>query len=111
MGRGNLDNGPALIAVLKKAGVPVPAMPWHAFRHTFASHYVMAGGNLAARQRHLGHHSILQTMNYAHLAPDFAAPDVSRLNFEQPAPSPAAQSSAPPATIRPFPPAHRRTHR
>ena len=97
MGRGNLDNGPALIAVLKKAGVPVPAMPWHAFRHTFASHYVMAGGNLAALQRHLGHHSIQQTMAYSHLAPDFAAADLARLNF---APSPPAQIIAFPKRSR-----------
>lgn len=42
----------------------------------------MAGGNLAALQRHLGHRSIQQTMAYAHLAPDFAAADLARLRFE-----------------------------
>ena len=47
----------------------------------------MAGGNLAALQRHLGHHSIQQTMAYAHLAPDFAAADLARLDFKSPPPA------------------------
>ena len=112
MGRGNVDNLPALLAVLKKAGAHVPAMPWHAFRHTFASHYIMSGGNLAALQRHLGHHSIQQTMAYAHLAPDYAAADLARLNFTAPISSSAPPPTAPPrATILPFPKPPRRAAR
>lgn len=43
----------------------------HVLRHTFASHFMMNGGNILALQRILGHASILQTMVYAHLAPDY----------------------------------------
>ncbi|EDC2355072.1 tyrosine-type recombinase/integrase [Salmonella enterica] len=43
----------------------------HVLRHTFASHFMMNGGNILALQRILGHASILQTMVYAHFAPDY----------------------------------------
>ncbi|HHW0111911.1 TPA: tyrosine-type recombinase/integrase, partial [Escherichia coli] len=39
--------------------------------HTFASHFMMNGGNIIALQQILGHASIQQTMAYAHLAPDY----------------------------------------
>ncbi|WP_252724207.1 tyrosine-type recombinase/integrase [Vibrio hepatarius] len=42
----------------------------HVLRHTFASYYMMNGGNIIALQRILGHSDIKQTMRYAHLAPD-----------------------------------------
>jgi integrase len=105
MGKSGDDNDPALLRILRQARVHIPEKPWHAFRHTFASHYVMAGGNLAALQRHLGHHSIEQTMAYAHLAPDFAAADLARLNFD---PAPLSTTAAPPAEVIPFPRPSRR---
>lgn len=43
----------------------------HVLRHTFASHFMMNGGNIVALQQILGHASINQTMTYAHLAPDY----------------------------------------
>lgn len=43
----------------------------HVLRHTFASHFMMNGGNLIALKDILGHANIQQTMVYAHLAPDF----------------------------------------
>ncbi|HEJ9370890.1 tyrosine-type recombinase/integrase [Klebsiella oxytoca] len=43
----------------------------HVLRHTFASHFMMRGGNIIALQKILGHASIQQTMSYAHLAPDY----------------------------------------
>lgn len=43
----------------------------HVLRHTFASHFMMNGGNILALQRILGHANILQTMVYAHFAPDY----------------------------------------
>ncbi|HCM64404.1 MAG TPA: integrase [Morganella sp. (in: Bacteria)] len=43
----------------------------HVLRHTFASHFMMNGGNIVALQQILGHASINQTMAYAHLAPDY----------------------------------------
>lgn len=43
----------------------------HVMRHTFASHFMMNGGNILTLQKILGHSSINQTMAYAHLAPDY----------------------------------------
>ncbi|EMH4033168.1 TPA: tyrosine-type recombinase/integrase [Serratia marcescens] len=43
----------------------------HVLRHTFASHFMMNSGNILALQRILEHSSILQTMGYAHFAPDY----------------------------------------
>ncbi|EAS2065373.1 integrase [Salmonella enterica] len=42
----------------------------HVLRHTFASHFMMNGGNILTLQRILGHSNILQTMVYAHFSPD-----------------------------------------
>lgn len=43
----------------------------HVMRHTFASHFIMNGGNILTLQKILGHSQINQTMAYAHLAPDY----------------------------------------
>lgn len=42
----------------------------HILRHTFASHFMMNGGNIIALQKILGHHSLVMTMRYAHLSPE-----------------------------------------
>lgn len=42
----------------------------HVLRHSFASHFMMAGGNIIVLQRILGHSDIRVTMRYAHFAPD-----------------------------------------
>ncbi|WP_299143439.1 tyrosine-type recombinase/integrase [uncultured Vibrio sp.] len=42
----------------------------HVLRHSFASHYVMGGGNIVKLRDTLGHSEITTTMRYAHLAPD-----------------------------------------
>lgn len=42
----------------------------HVLRHTFASHFMMNGGNILVLQRILGHSNIRETMRYAHFAPD-----------------------------------------
>ncbi|WP_159739235.1 phage integrase [Vibrio atypicus] len=51
----------------------------HVLRHTFASHFMMNGGNILALQKILGHSTIQQTMTYAHLAPDYLQ-DAVRFN-------------------------------
>lgn len=51
----------------------------HVLRHTFASHFMMAGGNILVLQRALGHASLAMTMRYAHLAPDHLQ-EVLKLN-------------------------------
>jgi integrase len=43
----------------------------HILRHTFASHFIMNGGNIVALQKILGHSSLNVTMKYSHLAPDY----------------------------------------
>ena len=45
----------------------VPAFRWHDLRHTFASWFMMKGGNLYTLQTLLGHSSPNQTQRYAHL--------------------------------------------
>lgn len=42
----------------------------HVLRHSFASHFMMNGGNILTLQKILGHSSITMTMKYAHLAPE-----------------------------------------
>lgn len=42
----------------------------HVLRHTFASRFVMNGGNILTLQKILGHTSLAMTMRYAHLAPE-----------------------------------------
>ncbi|MCL1127510.1 phage integrase [Shewanella surugensis] len=42
----------------------------HVLRHTFASHFMMNGGNILVLQQILGHSDIKDTMRYAHFSPD-----------------------------------------
>ncbi|MFA9210173.1 MAG: tyrosine-type recombinase/integrase [Yersinia sp. (in: enterobacteria)] len=58
--------------VLKKVKPDLPpGQAVHVLRHTFATHFMMNGGNIITLQRILGHATIQQTMTYAHFAPDF----------------------------------------
>lgn len=43
---------------------------FHDIRHTFASHFMMNGGNIYDLQKILGHSSLEMTQRYAHLAPE-----------------------------------------
>src|SRR5262249_53904958 len=56
-----------------------PYIRFHDLRHTFASHWVMRGGDLFKLQKILGHKSIMMTQRYAHLAPDAFKEDYARL--------------------------------
>ena len=61
-----------LYKVLKSLNFDLPkGQAAHVLRHTFASHFIMNGGNVLTLQKILGHASVLQTMTYAHLAPDY----------------------------------------
>ena len=42
----------------------------HVLRHTFASHFMMDGGNIIVLQRILGHANLTMTMRYSHFSPD-----------------------------------------
>jgi integrase len=77
-GRDAMLGLPQLMAQL---GLRPALHPWHLLRHTFASHYVMAGGNILALQKILGHSTVQMTMIYAHLAPDFLGDEMDRVKF------------------------------
>ena len=61
----------------ERAGLHTPGQATHILRHTFASHYMMGGGNILTLQRILGHGDIKMTMRYSHLAPDHFASALS----------------------------------
>ncbi|HBJ0286018.1 TPA: tyrosine-type recombinase/integrase [Escherichia coli] len=53
-----------------KAGIVLPeGQCTHVLRHTFASHFMMNGGNILVLKEILGHSDIKMTMIYAHFAP------------------------------------------
>lgn len=76
-----LKGSHSLQALFRAADRPVPTRPWHALRHTYASHYVMAGGNIMVLRQLLGHSSVETTQIYAHLAPDFLAAEANRVRY------------------------------
>jgi len=51
----------------------------YVLRHSFASHFMMGGGNIIVLQRILEHSDIRVTMRYAHFAPDHLE-DAIKLN-------------------------------
>ena len=54
---------------IKRSKIELPAgQMTHVLRHTFASHFMMNGGNILVLQRILGHASITDTMKYAHFS-------------------------------------------
>ncbi len=56
---------------LDKTSISLPkGQASHVLRHTFASHFMINGGNIMTLQKILGHSSITMTMRYSHLAPD-----------------------------------------
>ncbi len=65
---------------LERSKIKLPAGQLsHVLRHTFASHFMMGGGNLLTLQKLLGHADIKMTMKYAHLAPSYLQ-DAVKLN-------------------------------
>ncbi|HDC2640153.1 TPA: tyrosine-type recombinase/integrase [Salmonella enterica] len=62
----------AVRAALKMVKPDLPSgQAIHVLRHTFATHFMINGGNIITLQRILGHATIQQTMTYAHFAPDY----------------------------------------
>lgn len=55
---------------VKAAGLNLPqGQLTHVLRHTFASHFMMNGGNILVLQKLLGHSSLTMTMRYALCTP------------------------------------------
>lgn len=71
-----------------------PYVVFHDLRHTFASHWVMRGGDLFKLQKILGHKTVQMTLRYAHMAPSAFAAEYGRLGC-----GPALQS----AEVMPMP--------
>src|SRR6266702_3075895 len=53
---------------------------FHDLRHTFASQFVMSGGDLYILKEILGHKSITMTQRYAHLSPTYKIKAIDRMN-------------------------------
>ncbi|WP_278801245.1 phage integrase [Marinobacter nauticus] len=60
----------AFRSAYERCGFSTPQQLTHILRHTFASHYMMNGGDILTLQCILGHGNITMTMRYAHLSPD-----------------------------------------
>lgn len=59
---------------LKAANIKLPkGQVAHVLRHSFASHFVMNGGDILTLQKILGHSTVSMTMRYAHLSSDHLA--------------------------------------
>ncbi len=68
-----------LLKSKEHSDAPHARLTFHDLRHTFASHWVMHGGDLFRLQKILGHASTQMTQRYAHLAPEAFASDWGRL--------------------------------
>ncbi|AUI88408.1 integrase [Vibrio azureus] len=72
-----------------KLGVTLPSgQASHVLRHTFASHFMMNGGNILVLRDILGHADISMTMRYAHFAPDHLTEAISHNPLSNLQPSP-----------------------
>lgn len=68
----------AFRGAVRRTGIELPdGQLSHVLRHTFASHFMMRGGNILVLQRILGHTDIKVTMRYAHFAPDHLTEAIS----------------------------------
>ncbi|WP_406734308.1 tyrosine-type recombinase/integrase [Vibrio scophthalmi] len=62
-----------------KLGIYLPkGQASHVLRHTFASHFMMNGGNILVLRDVLVHADISMTMRYAHFAPDHLAETIEK---------------------------------
>lgn len=81
-GRSSFEN--AKNRALKDAGID-RAIKTHDLRHTFASHWAKAGGNMWKLSKVLGHSSIAITeKTYAHLCPEAFEGEYGRVGFSMP---------------------------
>lgn len=63
------------------ARVGLPHIRIHDLRHTYAAHFLMAGGNIFDLQKNLGHHSVAFTAAvYGHLSQDHRVRESDRLS-------------------------------
>jgi integrase len=79
LGGERTDHG--LPALLTDAACKPLRRGWHGLRHTFASLFVQAGGDLFALSKLLGHADVRETQVYAHLSPSYLLAERSRLRI------------------------------
>ena len=73
---------------LRDAGIPrsgAEKVTLHTLRHSFASWYMMKGGDLYTLQKLLGHSTPIMTQRYAHVSPAHLAAHIAMLEAEIPA--------------------------
>jgi integrase len=69
---------------VERAGLP-KELRFHDLRHTFASHWVLDGGDIFRLSKILGHSSVVITQRtYAHLVPEMWERDYGRVSFTLP---------------------------
>jgi integrase len=70
---------------------------FHDLRHTFASQFMMAGGEIYTLQQILGHKSPSMSGRYAHLSPAYKIKAIDRMNnlWQQAIPVPSTQKGLP----------------
>jgi len=62
----------AFRAAVKRSGLQLPeGQLTHILRHSFASHFMMNGGDILTLQKILGHTDLKMTMRYSHMSPDY----------------------------------------
>jgi len=71
--------GAGLEKLDKEGHVIGPKLTFHDLRHTFASHWMMRGGDLFRLQRILGHATPQMTDRYSHLSPEAFSSDYGRM--------------------------------
>jgi len=72
-GRPLTNNGLSLFFARLKIRTGIPRLHAHLLRHTFATRYLLGGGNALALKQLLGHSSFKMTDNYVHIAAADAA--------------------------------------
>lgn len=84
----------AFEAAVARARLNLPkGQSTHILRHTFASHYMLNGGDLLKLNKMLDHSTIEMTMRYAHLAPEHFEDAVTRNPYDSPYSSRRCQQS------------------
>jgi site-specific recombinase XerD len=66
---------------LDHAGITRPGISPHSMRHTFATYFVVRGGNLRSLQGILGHASLSTTERYVRDLPELADTEIDALDF------------------------------
>jgi integrase len=78
--------GGAFRKAVERSSIDLPVgQSTHVLRHSYASHFMMNGGDILTLQKILGHSDLKVTMRYAHMAPDYMqqAIALSPINVER----------------------------